>query len=649
MYYVYCITTDTLFSQNKFKIGWTNNLIRRKGEFEKETTNTEKWFYVDTIELDSEKEARKAEHFLHSHFNSERIKKNKEFFLIYDINNIYSIFKKVKNMKKVVIDKIPDGEITRVGESISHLIKTQEIYSKRPEWYLSEKTDDSIAAGAKNIKIKFCDNRRTIVHTDDGKGFNALELKSFAKHDRWHNSSDNSFGIYGIGSKDADRASADYKNAEGGLAKRYYRTSTDGKTEHHMTWYIGENKKMYENPIVETNLQNKDGFIGTSETMEDCFETTRESFDNIRTYYRFIYSLIHPNIYFTTPEGSGYNLLGDYFDPMHLDKLGENFNYDGYYVHDDGCCHKVDTKTFSNIDNGDMINLKFVTIYMTSEFLSNDPLEKIFSSKGRFRKKNEKTSESWAGLYFAYNRRYLSYPTRIVKSKHAYNRVRTCVFINNINSAKSLNVRSAKNSGIEFENPGLLKIIDEKGINIKDFIVSEMTSWSYFDDLYRGIKQENGIGYVDALREAIKLKRDGNKERVTIAEKTFVEEIEDETKKIDNDIDNKEEQNSKLSEELYDKLSDEMKNDLSTKYQYSVSEGSFYLKDKVKPRFELGSYEDEIGEYKWSIRKDVLDDDLEIKRFYNFYKEYKNKRSDYLLEDLNKYVISVYHFKNAKA
>ena len=636
MYYVYCITTKSNRDNDVYKIGYTKNLQTRKNDFDKSSTNLENWYYIDTITVSNEYIARKLEKKIHDVFSSYRIKNERELFKIKDVNKILDLFKSIKNMK---IEKIQDGVISRIGESISNLIKTIELYGENLAWIITEKIDNAKAAHANNMWIKIEDEGKTIVYKDDGDGFTGANLKQFARNDRYHFNDDGA-GIWGIGGKDSDRANSDYKNSESGYSKITYTSSPDGKVENKMVWRICEAKKEYENPEVFTNIIPDSGKChkGTIIKHEDIHKITKEKWADAKKYIRFTCSLYDMNIYMSKwfTGHNAYEQLTGFFDPLYTKTV--DLNKEGIFTHNDGSCHKIIKKTFSNYETGKKIKIKVVSLYFTPERLKQ--LSEIEEEFG--------TSREWAGVYFIYMNRYLSKPLSL-KNQHAYNRTRIGVFLEDDETAKTFNIRSVKNQGINYEDNYQLKnYIDENGNDFNNFINTEINYWVRFDDKQRDIKNTENLGFIDATKKTAETLLDFNGTVVAdVTDADSFEKIDTKEKQTKHSSEIHKEDVNKLNEakQNFESLSDELKNDLHTRYQYCVSFGSFQLKRGPHLKYtQLKNFDDEIEIMPWSIHNYVLSGENEIRRVFSYFKNKAKNNSSTIKENLNRYIEIAYDF-----
>lgn len=638
MYYVYCITTKNNQKNGIYKIGYTKGLPLRKSNFDKSSTNLENWYYIDTIAVNGEDIARKLEGKIHDAFSIYRIKSERELFEIKNVNEILDLFKNIKKMKT---EKINDGIISRVGESISNLKKTIELYGENLAWIITEKIDNAKAAHAKNMWIKLEDECKTIVYKDDGDGFTGAQLKQFAKNDEWHFNGDGA-GIWGMGGKDSDRANSDYKNSESGYSKVTYISSPDGKIENKMVWRICETKKEYENPEVYTNMIPDSGKChkGTIIRHEDIHKIVKEKWSDAKKYIRFTCSLYDMNIYMSKwfTGNNAYEQITGFFDPLYTKTI--DLNKCGVIAHNDGSCHKVVEKTFSNYETGKKIKVKLVEFYFTSEKLKQlSEKEEEFGS-----------SLEWSGVYFVYKNRYLSKP-QILRHKHAYNRTRIGVFFDDEETAKILNIKFVKNQGINYEeNYQLKNFFDENGNTFNDFMTTEINYWTRFDDKQRDIRNSENLGYIDATKKAAETLLDLNS--VVIADVTDIDcldSIEPSKKVTKHSSEVHREKLNELNEakEKFESLDEDSKKNLHTRYQYCVSYGSFQIKRSSNLKYtQLKNFNDEIEIMPWSIHNYVSSGENELKRLYSFFKNKEKNNISTIKEKLNRYIEIAYEYSS---
>lgn len=638
MYYVYCITTKSNQENGVYKIGYTKGLPLRKNNFDKSSTNLENWYYIDTIAVSDEEIARKLESKIHGIFSCYRIKSERELFEIKNINEILDLFKGIKTMKN---EKIQDGIISRVGESISNLIKTIELYGENLAWIITEKIDNAKAAHAKNMWIKLEDECKTITYKDDGDGFTGAQLKQFAKNDRYHFNDDGA-GIWGIGGKDSDRANSDYKNSESGYSKVTYVSSPDGKVENKMVWRISETKKEYENPEVYTNMIHDSGKChkGTIIKQEDIHKITKEKWADAKKYIRYTCSLYDMNIYMSKwfTGNNAYEQITGFFDPLYTKAI--DLSKEGIIAHNDGSCHKVVEKTFCNYETGKKIKVKFVELYLSSE-----KLKQLSEKEEEFG-----ASLEWSGVYFVYRNRYLSKP-QILRQKHAYNRTRLGVFFDDEETAKIFNIRSVKNQGINYEeNYQLKNFVDDNGNTFNDFVAAEINYWVRFDDKQRDLRNSENLGYIDAIKKTAETLLDLN--GIVVADVTdadSLDSIETPEKVTKHSSEVHREKLNELNEakEKFESLDEDSKKDLHTRYQYCVSFGSFQLKRSPNLKHtQLKDFDDEIEIMPWSIHDYVSSGKNELKRLYSFFKNKEKNNISTIKEKLNRYIEIAYEYSS---
>lgn len=634
MYYVYCITTKSNQENDVYKIGYTKGLPLRKSNFDKSSINLENWYYIDTIVVNDEEMARKLETKIHGFFSCCRITNERELFKIKDLNKILNLFKQIKNMKT---EKIKDGIVSRIGESISNLIKTIELYGENLAWIITEKIDNAKAAHAKNMWIKIEDECKTIVYKDDGDGFTSANLKQYARNDRYHFNDDGA-GIWGIGGKDSDRANSDYKNSESGYSKVTYTSSPDGKTENKMVWRICEAKKEYENPEVFTNSIPDSGKChkGTIIKHEDINKITKEKWADAKKYIRFTCSLYDMNIYMSKwfTGNNAYEQLTGFFDPLYTKTI--DLKKEGVFTHNDGSCHKITEKTFCNYETGKKLKVKVVGFYFASE-----KLKQLAEKEEEFG-----PSLEWSGVYFVYKDRYLSKP-QILRHKHAYNRTRIGVFLEDAETAKVFNIRSVKNQGINYEDNYQLKnYVDENGNNFNEFLTNEINYWARFDDKQRDIRNTENVGYIDATKKAAEALLDTNSTiiaDVVDAESFDGFETQEKETKHSSKIHKEKEIELNEAKEKFKSLDEKQQKDLHIRYQYCVSYGSFQLKRSPNLKYtQLNKFEDEIEIMPWSIHDYVSSGENEMKRLFSYFKNKEKNNNVTIKEKLNRYVEIAY-------
>ena len=637
MYYVYCITNEKLEKNNVYKIGYSKTLDGRKKDFDDSTINLENWYYIDTITVSNEENAKKLESKIHVFFDKERLADNREFFKISDINRVKTLFKQIKGMKT---EKLENGPITRIGESISNLRKTKELYGNNLTWILLEKIHNAYAAHAKNIWIKIENNGKTITYKDDGDGFTASQLKGFARNDRYHFNTDGP-GVWGIGGKDSDRAIADYENSEDGISPVNYTTSTDGVYKHVLDWKICEIKKLYETPEVYCNIKTDGCHKGTIVKHDEIVQITIEKLVEAKRNLRFFCSMfkgMNINITRSISGNHAYETLCDYFDPLYLNRI--DCNKEGLFTTNDGTAYQIENKTLVDYNRPDKkLNFKMISLYMSKEYLGKvTPFEKEFG-----------TSNNLSGLYFVYRNTYLSEPIQSMSFKsglfHAYNRVRILVIFNDIETAISFGIRSIKTEKIKITgNFNLKKYVDEDERNFEEIIINKFNFWSNFDDKQRDIKNNNNLEYVDAIKAAAQTVT--NTDVVVTTDVVNVDECNfTKNKNAEKDVDKNEEKvNIPEAKRRFSLLSNEEKKNLSILAQYCASYGAFYPKPGrvlVKNGL-LKSFDEDFDIMPWSMHEYVTSGINEVRRLYNYYKTKERSTSDTILKKLNGFINSSY-------
>lgn len=645
MYFIYCTTNKENEKNHKYKIGYTKSLTGRKDDFDTSSINLEDWYYIDTISVSDEENARKLESLIHSHFNEYRIKDDREFFIFYDITIVKNFFKKIKSMKT---EKIQDGAIKRTGESISNLRKTRELYADNLTRIFLEKIHNAFAAHAKHIWIKIYNDGKSIMYKDDGDGFTASQLKGFAKHDRFHYNEEGP-GIYGIGGKDSDRALADYENAEDGISPVHYETSTDGVYQHIMNWKICEKAILYENPEVYCNIKKEHCHKGTIIAHDEITKITTDKLSEVKKNLRFFCSLfkgMEISISKCLSGNNAYETICDYFDPLYLDNV--NIEKEGLSTINNGTAYNVSNKTLVDYNNPEnKLKFKLISVYFSKEYRAK--VEEFENDFG--------TSNNLSGLYFVYKDTYLSEPIQSMQFKdglfHAYNRIRILVIFDNLETAKSFGIRSIKTEKIRITgNYSLKKYTDEKDRDFEKIIIDEFNFWSDFDDRQRDIRNTQNVEYLDAIKIALKDKNPTDSVVVTtdvVNADDLKLEVEDNAKSEKSRAEKYKDriEDSENAKKRFEQLSNEEKNNLNVLYQYCTSYDSFLLK---KGRYGIksglmSSFENEIDVMPWSMHNHVTSGINEIIRFYDFLKNKEKCKSDTIIKKLNTFVVSCYETK----
>ena len=655
-YFIYCLTNDVYKKINLYKIGYTNDLEKRKSDLKSTGVAGGSFYVVELRTVDTEPEAIAWENYVHTKLCEYRYTFDREFFEIKDLNILKPFFNNnimeeinknettepmVLNVQAIydvrsedVISRIEN--IRREGESISNLKAKKRAYKgNEAKWGFSEFFDNAkdchpLDGIKRKFKISYNANGHLIIQNNCPGFKSKKDFERFLKNDIYHiERGVETIGFNGGGWKDAIRALADYEaNKATRMCDVIIITSYDGIIAFKTIWHICEDEKRYlkYDEIVEVPAN---GFIGT---LTDIEYPVSYKFDDVEEYFRTTYSQKIFSELFDIEIAMNYKHLrriDSFKNPMYLDELGDNINKPGLYL--------INNKFFvvrhhmmRNDEKNEIIKFKTITLFLPAE------------SNVNHTKRN--------GIFEMFGQKYLGepkiHPNQQKFSKGQY--YTNCLVIyDDVKTAYAFGVREIKNEGgLLFGNADLDKFKNEEGKNPSEVITEAFEESE--TNIYRLFKKYEG--QTSCLEDTCKFTFDALNNKNVIVPILSNEDIEkNKATKKEKDKSEKEEYLNRLEKaiEEYNNLPEEEKNRLDVKYKYT---SNFCTVLKISNPLEGSKKIKDLKEYfrimPWSLINDIFKEKQFELYYYVLTKGYTSfKQTNPSMETLlNDYVKRGYAF-----
>ena len=642
-YVVYCLTNDVFEKLNLYKIGYTDDLERRKKELKTTSVPGGPFYAKELMYLDTLAEADAWEKYMHIKLCNHRYTFDREYFEIDNLDIIKPLFNKKimenNNSEKNEVffeNELDNSEILsrtkapiREGEAKANLRAKKRAYKGHEEYAFSEMFDNVDDNNPKDGKKKFFKigftSKGHLKIENNCPGFKNKKVFEKVLHfNDWHiKKEEKTTGFNGQGLKDAIRVLSDYNSQEDvKMSDATLISSYDGKEPAlQTTMHICEDEKRYlkYEDILEKDPKGWVGFLIDIEHPENF------SKDNLENFFNYSYS--HPrfekmyDIMFSEGYHKEYRIFNNYKDPFYFRELGDLANKDGLHGVGDKF-YSVKTHTATNDEDNKII--KFKTI-------------------GLFTQRKNIIKGIGTGIFEMFNDKYLGWPKQhkeIDKFGNGKYNTLLLVIYENAETAKEFGVGEIKNEGgVLFDNLSLDKFKDENGKTPSEIIDEE---YSFIvNKFYRAYKRYDNeqTCIEDVISSSIK--EIDSKTKLNLPEVTEEDISLNEKAKKENNyiIGKREKERLEKAIEEYNNLPEEERNNLDVKLKYTSNFGTIRkMKSPQKGSKKIGELDDYFEFYPWRVDKYFLEEG-EFSRLYYFLTNGKTKFDDTRLgQNLNSFM-----------
>lgn len=187
--------------------------------------------------------------------------------------------------------------------------------------------DNAFDNGATEIEVNFDSRNNAFVITDNGYGFTDEAMKNYASNFVYHQATDKSIGIRGVGSKNAIISLADFGTVDSPVAKASIVSSYDGQNFNRLVWTLSSNERISTMPDADYNFQDTNRHRGTTIAIQPIVPIGI-SLAKLKHYIGNVYP------YKMKANNVSIKINGaplETTDPLYLSVLGDDINTEGVY------------------------------------------------------------------------------------------------------------------------------------------------------------------------------------------------------------------------------------------------------------------------------------------------------------------------------